>query len=78
MTAAYPRAVGMLWIRSRSSVRCFVMVWTSTIGLSPETVIVSSSAPTFRSALSVETKSAGSTNPSRLTVVNPVSVKVTV
>ena len=50
MTAAYPRAVGMLWISSRSSVRCFVMVWTSTIGLSPETVIVSSSAPTFRSA----------------------------
>ncbi len=36
------------------------MVCTSTIGLSPATVIVSSSAPIFSSAFTVETKSAGS------------------
>ena len=49
----------------------------STTGLAPETVTVSSSAPTFRSALTVAVKVAGSSMPSRLTVENPGSVKVT-
>ena len=78
MTAAYPRAVGTDCSRSRSSVRCCFAVCTSTTGLSPVTVMVSSSPPTLSSAFSVATKSAGRTNPSRLTVPNPGSVNVTV
>ena len=60
------------------------MVWTwaalemSTTGASPETVIVSSMAPTFISALTVAVKFAARTRPSFLTVWKPVSVKVTV
>ena len=50
----------------------------STTGLAPETVTVSSSAPTLRSAFTVAVKVAGSSMPSRLTVENPGSVKVTV
>ena len=49
-----------------SSVRRCVVVWTSTIGLSPETVTVSSSVPTLQVGVQVETKSAGSSSPSRL------------
>ena len=39
--------------------RCRRALWTSTIGLSPVTVTVSSSVPTRISALTVDTKSAG-------------------
>ena len=53
-------------------------LWTSTIGLSPVTVTVSASAPTFRSALMVAVNEPVSSIPSRLKVLNPVSVKVTV
>ncbi len=52
--------------------------WVSTMGLAPETVTVSSSAPTRRSALTVAVNVAGSSIPSRLTVENPGSVNVTV
>ena len=48
------------------------------MGDSPVTVIVSSMAPTFRSALTVAVKEPVSSIPSRLTVLKPVSVKVTV
>ena len=51
---------------------------TSTIGVSPVTVIVSSSAPTFRSALTVATKVPAISIPSRLTVLKPGKVNVTV
>ena len=57
--------------------RC-VMLCVSTIGDSPVTVIVSSSAPTFRSALIVAVKSDVSSTPSRLTTLKPGSVNVTV
>ncbi len=78
MTAAYPCAVGSASIRLLSSVRCRLALCTSTIGLSPVTVTVSSSAPTRMSVFTVDTKSAGSSSPSRLIVLNPVSEKVTV
>ena len=50
---------------------------TSTMGDAPDTVIVSSSEPTFKSALRVIVKFAGSSTPSRETVEKPASVKVT-
>ena len=53
-------------------------LWTSTTGVSPVTVIVSATPPTFISALMVAVKVPVSSMPSRLTVVNPGSVKVTV
>jgi hypothetical protein len=51
---------------------------TSTTGDWPETVTASSIAPTFNSALMVDTKFAGSSTPSRLNVWNPGSVKMIV
>ena len=51
---------------------------TSTTGDSPVTVTVSSSAPTFISAATVSVTEPASSMPSRLTVLNPGSVKVTV
>ena len=56
---------------------CVRALCTSTIGDSPVTVIVSSSAPTFRSAFTVATKLPDSSMPSRLTVVKPGSENVT-
>ena len=52
--------------------------WMSTIGLSPVTVTVSSTAPTRSSASMVAVKSADTSTPSRRTVLKPGSVKVTV
>ena len=56
---------------------CWRALCTSTIGVSPLTVIVSSSAPTLKSAFTVATKLPDSSMPSRLTVVKPVSDIVT-
>ena len=66
-----PRAVHGWFARWR------LALVTSTIGLSPVTVIVSSRAPTRRSAFTVALNSEASSRPSRLNVLNPVSVKVT-
>ena len=56
---------------------CWRVLCTSTIGVSPLTVIVSASAPTFNSVFTVATKLPDSSMPSRLTVVKPVSDIVT-
>ena len=53
------------------------VLWMSTIGVSPVTVIVSSIAPTFMSAFTVATNEPASSMPSRFTVLNPGSVNVT-
>ena len=53
------------------------MLCTSTIGDSAATVMVSSIAPTFMSALMVAVKSDVSSTLSRLTVLKPGSVNVT-
>ena len=50
---------------------------TSTIGVSPVTVIVSSRAPTFRSPFTVATNVPDNSMPSRLTVLKPGNVNVT-
>jgi len=50
---------------------------TSTTGVWPLTVIVSSRAPTFISASIFAVKSPESSRPSRLNVLNPASVNVT-
>jgi hypothetical protein len=57
---------------------CTRTLCTSTIGVSPVTVMVSSSAPTLRSAFTVATNVPVSSMPSRRTVLKPGSVKVTV
>ncbi len=60
-------------------ITCWLRVLvTSMTGASPETVIVSETLPTLRSAFTVAMKLPVSSMPSRLTVVNPASVKVTV
>ncbi len=57
---------------------CRVVACTSTIGVSPVTVMVSATLPTFMSTFSVAMNEPVSSIPSRFTVLNPVSVKVTV
>jgi hypothetical protein len=52
--------------------------WVSTSGDSPTTVIVSSTAPTPRSAFTVAVKPDVSSMASRRSPLNPDSVKVTV
>ena len=76
MPAAF-RELGIAASTSLLTVCCFFALCTSTIGVSPVTVIVSSSAPTFRSALTVATNVPVSSMPSRLTVLKPGSVNVT-
>ena len=72
------RPVGIESSMSRVITVRVVMFWTSTTGDSAETVIVSSSAPTFMSALIIAVKSDVSSMPSRFTTLKPGSVKVTV
>ncbi len=56
---------------SLSMIDCVRALCTSTIGDSPVTVTVSSSAPTFRSRFTVATKFPDSSMPSRLSVEKP-------
>jgi hypothetical protein len=60
------------------SVTSRLALCTSTTGVSPDTVIVSASAPTLRSALIVAVNDPLSSTPSRLEVLKPCRVKVTV
>ncbi len=75
--AAHDLAVGTVVSTSLLNVVCRRMLWTSTIGVAPLTVMVSSTAPTFMSALMVATNAPVSSMPSRLTLLKPVSVNVT-
>ena len=77
-TAWMLRPVGSASITSRVMTVRDVIAWTSTTGDSAVTVIVSSTAPTFSSALTGAVKSDVSSMRSRLTVLNPGSVNVTV
>ena len=56
---------------------CRLTLCVSTIGVSPVTVIVSASVPTFMSALIDAVNEPVSSTPSRFTVLNPVSENVT-
>jgi hypothetical protein len=71
------RETGSVSMMSRVSTCVRDADCTSTCGVSPETVIVSSSAPTFMSALIVMTTSDGTSTASRTTVLKPVSENVT-
>ena len=71
------RPVGIRSIASRLSTEVFAVEVTSTTGDAPVTVIVSSRAPTPSSAFSVAVNSDGRMTPSRLNVLKPVSVNVT-
>ena len=58
--------------------RCWMVFETSTTGVSPVTVIVSSTPPTAMSALTVAVNEPASSMPTRRTLENPASEKVTV
>jgi len=70
--------VGTASMMSRVITFCCVTRCVSTIGDSPVTVTVSVIAPTFKSALTGAVKPVVSSMPSRLMMLNPASVKVTV
>src|SRR5476651_2140363 len=70
--------VGTASSTSRDRTCAFELLWTSTTGDWPETVTVSSIAPTFRSALIVDVKLDGSSTPSRFTAEKPGRLKVMV
>ena len=78
MRLAYARADGIAVMRSLLIVVCLRTLWVSTIGDSAVTVIVSASAPTFRSALTAALNEPVSSMPSRRTALKPASVNVTV
>ena len=63
----------MALMTSLSSTIWRFTLWTSTIGDSPVTVMVSVSSPTRRSMLIVAVKDPSRVTPSRLTVVNPAT-----
>ena len=68
---------GIALSTSRVTTFCCVTFCTSTTDAWPDTVIVSSSDPTFMSALTDAVNAPVSSMPSRLTVLKPVSVNVT-
>jgi hypothetical protein len=67
------RAVGMVSRVSRDSTSRRAFVWTSTTGVTPETVIVSSIEPISICALIGTLTFEATAIPLRLTVLNPVS-----
>jgi hypothetical protein len=75
---ANTRPVGISAIVWLSITRWRVALWTSTVAAAPVTVMVSSTAPTCMSAFTVAVNDPVSSIPSRLTVLNPGSVNVTV
>ena len=75
--AAHDLAVGTVVRVSLLSVVCRRTLSTSTMGVSPLTVIVSATPPTFISALIEATNDPVNSTPSRLTVLNPGRVNVT-
>ncbi len=71
-------AVGSASMTSRVITICFDTAWMSTSGVAPETVMVSSTAPTFNSAFTFAVKSVVSSMPSRFTELKPGRTNVTV
>ncbi len=72
------RPVGTLSITSRVTTTCCCVFCRSTTGDWPDTVIVSATLPTFRSALTAAVNPVVRMMPSRRTALKPPSVKVTV
>ena len=71
-------ACGMFWSSSRSKLVPRAVLLVSTAGVSPVTVMVSSSELTCNVVFTVATNVPLSATPSRLTVLKPGSTKVTV
>jgi hypothetical protein len=71
-------AAGVLAARSPLKISCRAAFCTSTTGVSPVTVTVSWSVPTFVSALTVTVPPPVSSIPSRLTTLKPVRENVMV
>jgi len=70
------RTSGMFVTRSLPTTWVWLALWTSTVGASPVTVIVSSRLPICISAFRVVVVAPDRVTPSRLTVLNPGIVKV--
>jgi len=75
-SAPAARVAGIVWMTSSFITSCRVAFWTSTTGVSPVTVIVSSSPPTFISAGIVRVCEPVSSMFSRFTTLKPGSVNV--
>ena len=75
--AKFVPVLGSDWMISIVMTFCWVTFCVSTIGDWPDTVIVSSRAPTRSSALTVAVNPADSSMPSRFNVLNPDRVNVT-
>ena len=78
MNCAGRLLVGISSSKSRERVVCCWTFEMSTTGDSPVTVIVSSSPPTLSSAFTVAVNDVVNSMPSRLNVLKPGKVKVTV
>ena len=70
------RVVGSASMMSRVNTTAREACETSTVGVAPDTVTVSSSAPTFNSAFTVAVKLPGRSTAARTTVENPSSENV--
>jgi hypothetical protein len=77
MRPAYDFALGIELKTSLLTVVCRLTLWTSTTGVTPDTVTVSSMVPTFSSAFTVAVNEPVSSMSCRLSELNPVNVKVT-
>lgn len=80
ISAAMPRALRAVGTASSTSLEmtfCWVMFWVSMSGAPPDTVTVSCMAPRSSSTFRVAVKLGGSSMPLRLSVLKPVSAKVT-
>src|SRR5665213_21797 len=75
--ALYEPAVGIALSTSFDNTVWRDAFWTSTMGVSPVTVMVSATAPTRMSALTLDVTNPESSTPSRFDVLKPDSVKVT-
>ena len=71
------REEGIAEMMFLSMICCVRALCTSTMGVSPVSVIVSSIPPSFRSAFTVATKFPDSSMPSRFTTLKPASSNVT-
>ena len=77
MRFAIVRAFGMASRVSRVIISSLRVLWRSTVGDSPETVIVSCTVLTFKSAFTVATNVPVNSRRSRWTVAKPARANVT-
>ena len=76
--AKFMPVFGSDWITGMVMTFCWFTFCVSTIGAWPDTVMLSSTPPTWSSALTAAVNPAESSMPSRFSTLKPVRVKVTV